>query len=375
MVEVTVNDGNQVLTRLWNNIISKGVVNRRLDSSRLGLLLSAIATELNTTLSLIRSYMNQFTLSTCTDRVLVENMARMFAVRRLKSRAKVVLEFTRLTDYNESIKIPAGFAVTSSSDSKVVFKTMSDVYLWKGTQSVSVLALCTNTGSKYNVEAGVLNMFQTNGFNTLVGVINPKPAYGGYNDESIENLRARAGHFRYTRDGTLSDIRRQLYMLGIQGNRYSYTEYPDGYGSYLICLDVDSQSELEDIVASLEYRRVAGIKAVFRQAYRQYINIYVDIETTGEVDYTPTQKNNLYNNVNESIQRFFAMYCTVGADLNVTRLKAAINQALNNYEISTVDVSFDNGIIIDDKNVIRLPDTHIFYPAKILTNLNYAGVQ
>lgn len=375
MVEVTINNGNQVLTRLWNNIISRGVVNRRLDSSRLGLLLSAIATELNTTLSLIKSYMNQFTLSSCTDRVLVENMARMFAVRRLKSRAKVVLEFTRLTDYNESIKIPAGFAVTSSADPKIIFKTVSDVYLWKGTQSVSVLALCNNAGANYNVEAGVLDTFQTNGFNTLVGVINPKPAYGGYNDESIENLKMRAGHFRYTRDGTLADLRRQLHMLGIENNRFSYTEYPDGYGSYLLCIDVDSQSELEDIIASLEYRKIAGIKPVFRAAYRQYINIYVDIETAGEVDYTPTQKNGLYNDVNESIQRFFSIYCTVGADLSVTRLKASINSALSSYDISTIDVSFDNGIIIDDRNVIRLPDTHVFYPAKILTSLNYAGVQ
>ena len=106
MVELTINNGNEVLTRLWNNLISKGVVNRRLDSSRIGLLLSAIATELNTTLSLIKSYMNQFTLTTCTDRVLVENMARMFAVRRMRSKSKVVLEFSRISDYNESIKIP-----------------------------------------------------------------------------------------------------------------------------------------------------------------------------------------------------------------------------------------------------------------------------
>ena len=375
MVDIVINDGNEVLSRLWNNLINRGVVNRRLDSSRIGLLLSAIATELNTVLSLIKSYMSQFTLSTCTDRVLLENMARMFAVRRLRSQAKVVLEFSRLTDYNESIKIPSGFAVQASSDPKVIFKTVTDVYLWKGTQSVSVLAYSINTGSQYNVPAGMLNTFQVNGFNTLVGVVNPRPAYGGYNDESIESLRGRAGNFRYERDGTLSDLKRQLFMIGVKYNRYSYTEFPDGYGSYLICLDVDSQSELEDIIASLEYKRVAGIKAVFRQAYRQYINIYVDIETAGNADYTPSQKNNLYNDVNESVQKFFAAYCTVGADLNVSKLKAAINTSLNNYEISDIDVSFDNGIIVDDRNIIRLPNTHIFYPARILTSLNYAGVQ
>lgn len=118
MVELTIDDGNEVLSRLWNNLIANGVVSRRLDSTRIGLILSAIATELNTTLSLIKSYMNQFTLSTCTDRMLTENMARMFAVRRLQSKAKVVLEFSRLEDYNESVRIPAGFAVKASTDQK-----------------------------------------------------------------------------------------------------------------------------------------------------------------------------------------------------------------------------------------------------------------
>lgn len=375
MVELTINDGNEVLSRLWNNLIASGVVNRRLDSTRIGLILSAIATELNTTLSLIKSYVSQFTLSTCTDRMLTENMARMFAVRRLKSKAKVVLEFSRLDNYNESVRIPAGFAVRASSDPKIIFKTVADVYLWKGLSKVSVLAYSIAAGKENNIEAGVLDTFQNNGFNTSIGVINPKPAYGGYNDESIESFRNRAKGFRYARDGTLLDIRRQLYMLGIQDHRFSYTEFPNGYGSYQICIDVDSESELEDIISSLDYRKIAGIQQVFLRAYRQYLNIYINIDTIGDVDYTPTQKNNLYNTVHTAIQKFFAAYCHVGADLNVNKLKAAINQELNNFEIAAVDISFDNGIVIDKYNKIRLPDTHIFYPAKILTSLNYVGVE
>ena len=320
MVELTINDGNEVLSRLWNNLIASGVVNRRLDSTRIGLILSAIATELNTTLSLIKSYVSQFTLSTCTDRMLTENMARMFAVRRLKSKAKVVLEFSRLDNYNESVRIPAGFAVRASSDPKIIFKTVSDVYLWKGLSKVSVLAYSIAAGKENNIEAGVLDTFQNNGFNTSIGVINPKPAYGGYNDESIESFRNRAKGFRYARDGTLLDIRRQLYMLGIQDHRFSYTEYPNGYGSYQICIDVDSESELEDIISSLDYRKIAGIQQVFLRAYRQYLNIYINIDTIGDVDYTPTQKNNLYNAVHTAIQKFFAAYCHVGADLNVNKL-------------------------------------------------------
>lgn len=375
MVELTIDDGNEVLSRLWNNLIANGVVSRRLDSTRIGLILSAIATELNTTLSLIKSYMNQFTLATCTDRMLTENMARMFAVRRLQSKAKVVLEFSRLGDYNESVRIPAGFAVKASTDPKMIFKTVADVYLWKGMKTVSVLAYSVAGGRVGNVEAGMLDTFQNNGFNGSIGVINPKPGYGGYNDESIDSLRNRANGFRYARDGTLLDIRRQLYMIGVQDHRFSYTEYPNGYGSYQICIDADSESELEDIISSLDYKKVAGIQQVFIRAKRQYLNIYIEIDTIGDVDYTPTQKNNLYNTVHDAIQKFFAAYCHVGSDLNVNKLKASINQELSNYDVAALDISFDNGIVIDKNSKIVIPDTHIFYPAKILTSLNYVGVQ
>ena len=115
MDNIVLVSGEETLSNLWNNVISRGVVNRRLDSSRLGLLLSAIASEINTATSIISTYINQFDLATSTDKVLVENMARMFAVRRLSSKSKVILEFYRLTDDSTTIKIPGGFKVGSTA--------------------------------------------------------------------------------------------------------------------------------------------------------------------------------------------------------------------------------------------------------------------
>ena len=59
--------------------------------------------------------MSQFALATSTDKVMVENMARMFAVRRLKSKSKVILEFYRIGDDNTTLKIKAGFKVGATS--------------------------------------------------------------------------------------------------------------------------------------------------------------------------------------------------------------------------------------------------------------------
>lgn len=373
MVELVINNGEDLLTRLWNNAISRGVVNRRVDSSRLGLVFSAIASAQNVTISLIRSYMNQFALSTCTDKVMVENLAKMFAVRRLSSKSKVVLQFYRLNDSNQTLKIPGGFKVGSTSDSKIAFRTITDVYLWKGTQSVSVVAYSVLSGKSSNVEAGVLNKFEKNGYNTIMGVINPEPAFGGYNEESIESLRNRATGFRYHRDGTKSNVQTLLYENGISAQKYSLLEFNDGAGSFQVCLDASSEAEFEDVKKSFMYRHWTGVTPTFVRATRAYINIYVAVTTTGEKDYTPLEKQTIYNHINTRIQRFFAAYCVVGADLNVGRLRAALYSELNSYEIDNITLSFDQGIVISPQNTIIIPDTYRVYPNKIIIDLNYQG--
>lgn len=373
MVDLIINNGDDLLTRLWNNVISRGVVNRRIDSSRLGLLLSAIASEQNTTISLIKTYMSQFALSTSTDKIMVENMARMFAVRRLASKSKVVLEFYRISDDNSTLKIKAGFKVGATSDSKIAFRTISDAYIWKGTQSTTVIAYSVSSGAKNNVAAGILNKFEQNGYNTKVAVINPEPSFGGYNDESIEALRKRATGFRYDRDGTQYNIQQILYQNGVPRHKYTLLEYSDGPGTFQICIDTTSDAELEDIQKSIMYRHFIGIKPTFIRATRVYLNIYVAITTTGIKDYTPLEKQTIYNHVNTRIQRFFAAYCVVGADLNVSRLKAALYSELSSYEIEDITLSFDHGIVVDNQNKIKIPDTYRVYPNKIITDINYQG--
>ena len=373
MDNIILTTGDETLTNLWNNVISRGVVNRRLDSSRLGLLLSAIASEINTTISIINTYMNQFDINTCSDKVMVENMARLFAVRRLASKSKVLLEFFRLTANDETIKIPAGFKVGSTMDSKIAFRTISDVYLWKGTQSVTVMAYSISSGERNNVDAGVLNKFAPNNYNTIVGVINPEPAFGGYNNESIESLRARASGFRYDRDGSKSNVQNLLYQNGIPQYRYSLQEYNDGPGTFLICVDTTSDAEFEDIQRSFTYRHFVGVKVNFQRATRVYLNIYIAITTTGEKDYTPLEKQDIYNQVNTRVQRFFASNCIVGADLNVARLKASISSELSNYEIENIELSFDQGVIVNSQNIIAIPDTYRVFPNKIITDINYDG--
>jgi hypothetical protein len=150
-------------------------------------------------------------------------------------------------------------------------------------------------------------------------------------------------------------------------------EYSDGPGTFQICIDTTSDAEFEDIQKSLNYRHYIGIKPTFIRATRVYINIYVAITTTGTQDYTPLEKQTIYNHVTTRIQRFFAAYCVVGADLNVGRLKSALYSELVNYEIENITLSFDQGIVVTKQNTIKIPDTYRVYPNKIITDINYQG--
>lgn len=373
MVELQINDGTQILDNLWTNLINSGARTRRHDSSRTGLLFSAIATEINVAISLLQSYANQFTLATATDRMLIENMASKYAYRRIASKSKALLTFYRLEGFSDSVKIPAGFAVKASTAGNIIFKTVQDVYLWKGTQSVSVLAYSLNSGAKYNVPANTLTIFANNSFNGTIGVTNPEPSFGAYNDESINHLRQRAQGFRYERDGTLQDISRQLYAEGVTAYQHTTEEFIDGPGTYMVCIDTDSEYAFEDIIKSLKYRRDYGRKAVYVRAQRVYIDMYVTVQTTQDVNYSNEDKNTIYNNINDGIQKFFAAYCSVGANVRINALKATLNNSLSNYEIANIIIDIANTITVNKRNVIPIGNTQRAVPNKVLTHIEFVG--
>ena len=372
MVEVQIYDGNDVLSNLWDNLIASGMVNRRIDSTRIGLIFSAIATELSAAISLIETYLGEFDIHTSTDKILVENIARLFVTRRFASKSKVILTFYRLEGYDSSVKIPMNFAVQSEVDSKIIFKTLQDVYLWKGMQKVSVIAYSIQSGSLYNIEANTLTQFEDNGFNEYIGVTNLEPSYGGYDDESIEELRDRVVGFRYERDGTLPDIQRQLMDEGFTYERWAIIEPEDEYGTYTICIDVDAEQEFEDIKRLLTYRRIPGITQVFKKATRLYVDMNIVIHTTGNKDYTASEKDDIYTIINESVQRFFTANCTLGQSLNVRNLNAYLISSLSKYNVTSIDIIFDDGITLNGNLLLVGPETRI-YPNKVLSITKYEG--
>ena len=129
---------------------------------------------------------------------------------------------------------------------------------------------------------------------------------------------------------------------------------------------------LEDIQNILSYRHVPGITQVFKRANRLYIDMNIIIHTTGDKDYTASEKDEIYNLINEQIQRHFTFTCTLGRDLNVRNLNAELINSLSRYQVTSIDIIFEDGVSITG-NLLKVgPETRI-YPNKILTTIKYEG--
>lgn len=361
-------NSNQIVDKLYENSIANGLIKRKFTKGRLGLLYSAIGQELELIVGILNSYTNQFSLDSCTDPALLESLLKPIVTRRVASKARAVLTFTRDNGYSESVRIPSGFAVKTSGG--ITFVTNSDVYLWKGTNSVKVMAYSLNTGSKYNVGADTLTSFtNSSNWNVNLSVTNEYPAFGGLDDESLTEARLRANGFRYERDGTLQDIRNQIYLLGYEYRGYRIEEYIDGYGTVLIALDCDSDEAFEDLCTLLNMYKVAGISYHFARVTRKYVNFYVDLQITGAQTRTPAEQESLHNSVESTVQTFFTNYIGVGDDVSISYLINNLNTAIASSDVYNISITVDDNIKITDKNKILVQNTERIYPNQITTNI------
>ena len=192
--------------------------------------------------------------------------------------------------------------------------------------------------------------------------------------------------------GISDKCKRKLIDLGYNSDVWTVTDAGNEPGTYTICLDTDIEDEFDDVKRQLQYRATGGITQIFMQAQRIYIDFYVTVFTTGNSDYTPSEKENIFASVQQSIQNFFAHYCTLGVNLNLYHLTAAVNNSLSSYNITKVEITVgeelefksqedyekenagkDESEIEDNPNLVIVGPTIRICPNRITTTLKYQG--
>lgn len=367
----------EILTALYTSAIEVGLINRRFEKGRIGLLFGVFARQLGSLITLMDEYVSQFSLETVTDEALLESLLKPYIIRRIASNSKVILEFTRDPTYNESIIIPAGFKVSTLGSNPIIFETVEDLYMWKGLKKAKVVAYCDEAGSIYNVEANTITYFVDSDYRAELTVTNNESAWGGRDDEPLEDARQRAlsSSMRYLREGTYQDIINQIYELGIENRYFNIIEQYEGYGTVLISLDIDNNYEYEDIKEELNYNRVTGIKYTFEKTERIYLNMLVNVLLTGEKNLTYGESQALYKEIEDGIEGYFVTIMKVGEALSINYLKSYLIQQISpEFKLLNFDIKITNEDLEVEDNNIKINQIQNIYPNKITTILNYEGI-
>lgn len=372
-------DEDSILAQLNSIAQELGLVKEIFETSRIYLHYAVFARVFGYIAQIIAQYYDNINPDDTTDEALLERQIQPFIQKRDAQTAKVILEFSRRNEFLEDgsdILIPRDMEVRTEGDDPIVFRTAESRYMQKNTYSVLIPAYSVEVGAFNNVDSNTLTFFDDYEFFAEIQVTNPNPAYGGRDEETAFDAQQRIELFRYGTDSTKDCILNILYDNGISYYGCNLVEYYAGFGTILICIDVDSEEEFHDIIASVETQKPGGIEYQYCMAEYIYINVNVNIKIVAEESYTPYEKNELENTIKNAVDTYFADQIYVGRNLSIKRLESYLLQYLFDakYDIYEVDVVIDNNVdltIDPDTSRLKIEEFQKLYPNLIYTNIEY----
>lgn len=373
-------DEDSILARLNSIAQELGLIKEVFETSRIYLHYAVFARVFGHIAQIIAKYYDNIDIDNTTDEALLERQIQPFIKKRIATVAKVILKFSRRSDSlddNTDLLIPRGLEVRTESDEPVVFRTAESRFFWKNTHSVLIPAYSIEVGAFNNVDSNTLVYFDDSEFFSQIEVTNPNPAYGGNDEETAFNARDRIGLFRYRFDATRDAIIDILYDNGVDYYGCNIVEYYAGYGTVLICIDVTSDEQFKDIIASVEAQKPGGIEYQYCMADYIYLNINVNVKVISRDSYTTYEKNELENSIKDAVEIFFTNQIYIGKNLSVNRFESYLLQYLFDakYDIYEVDISIENNSDLDidpETSQLKIEKFQKLYPNLIYTTIEYS---
>lgn len=373
-------DEDAILAELNSIAQELGLINKIFNTSRIYLYYAVFARVFGNLSSIVARYLNDFDIEETTDEALLEMQIKPFVKKRNAQVAKTILEFKRRKDFkgeSSDILIPREVEIMTEGDDPIIFRTAESRILWKDSRKVLIPAYSVEFGSLNNLSENTLTFFDDNSLFSQIEVTNPYAAYGGLDEETAFDARQRIGLFRYGRDSTKAAIQQMLFENDVSYYGFNIVQYWDGFGTVLICMDVDSEERFNDIVNSIESQKPSGVKYHYSMADYIYVNIRVNIKMITEDDYTPYEKNELEEHIRTAVETFFANQIHVGRKLSVNRLESYILQYLfdERYDIYEVEVEIEANNSETEVNPetgqVIVKQFQRLYPNLIYTTIEY----
>ena len=273
-------DENAILAQLNSIAQELGLINEIFSTSRIYLYYAVFARVWGNLTQIVLQYLDNIDLENTTDEALLERQIKPFVSKRYAKVAKVILKFSRRPEYSGSLDeiiIPRDMEVSTEGDNPIIFTTAESRILWKNTQEVFIPAYSVEFGAINNVMANTLTYFNDVESYAQIQVTNPDAAFGGRDEETAYDTRNRIGLFRYGKDASKEAIQELLFENGISYYGFNIVEYWEGFGTVLICMDIESEEEFNDIIAIIEAQKPGHVKYSYAMAEPIFVNIDLTI--------------------------------------------------------------------------------------------------
>lgn len=374
-------DEEAILARLNSIAQELGLINKIFNTSRIYIYYAVFARVHGYLASIFTQYLNDIDIEETTDEALLEILIKPFVKKRDAKTAKTILEFKRRENngdkpYND-ILIPRDFEVMTEGDNPIIFRTAESRIMWKDTHKVLIPAYSIEFGSLNNLAANTLTFFDDGEHFAEIEVTNPYPAFGASDEETAYDTRQRLGLFRYGRDSSKQAIQELLFENGISYYGFNIVQYWDGFGTVLICMDIDSEEQYNDIINEIEAQKPAGVKYHYCMAEYIYANIDITVKMLSDDDLTPYQKDEIEQHIKTAVETFFVNQIHVGKKLSVNRLEAFILQYLydERYDIYEIEatVEANNEEVMKDAETgqFKVSEFQRLYPNIVYTTIEY----
>ena len=251
---------DDVLTSLYNKAIAEGLVTTRFEQGRLGLIFSVIAKELYTFETLLEDYIRQMNLTTATDALAIELLAKPYHIKQPSKRANVILRFTKQETVVDDYVIPAGLYIETADWDPIQYQTLETKTFYKEEEYVDIRAIAIEPGSLSMVDANQLSIIKNQVHSRSLIVTNLEKSYGGEDEEPIEVLRQSALSFRYDLEkGTYVAITEALRDYGLNYYEFNLIENAFGYGSIGLYVDTTLDTVIDEKELLVKKIKASGI--------------------------------------------------------------------------------------------------------------------
>jgi len=284
--------------------------------------------------------------------MLLEHAETRKIERRASSYAKAVLKITGVKD----TVITKGFAFStvSSTDKAGVIFVSNDEYIIPEKGEIEVNTTCLTSGTAGNVAAETI-ILMLKPLDGVKSVVNEKPAYDGFDEESEDSLRQRIMEYDLTQGisfiGSAADYRRwALEVEGVGGAKVLSAE--DDMGTVTIILTDSLGQPVSDIQCvevynhimrpDSPYERIAPINAVLNVVSASALYIEVNVLVVLEDGYTFDMVKSVFV---KNLKNFFSK------DSEITEVKYA---EVGSVLINTEGVSDYKNLLVNG-GVLNIP--------------------